>query len=475
MPAHEPTRYARRPDFPLAPRAEPVAFIRAVCDLDLRPFQVRWLRELFRERRGTRRYSEALWGLPRGNGKTEIGAAIALKMLLADGTKNAEVYIAAGSRDQAMIAFTAAQRMVESSSWLAERCHVRPGYKRIYASQGATLHVISAEAPMQHGLRPSCVIFDEVWNQKSRDLYDALQGGLVKRPESLLVSISSAGYDHDSLLWELCKRGERGEDPRFFYQWHQAPADADHTSPRTWRQANPALACRRPFLRRQGLEDSLARMHESAFRRWHLGQWTAAENVWIAPAAWDACDADAEIPDGAEVVLGVDAAIRHDSTAVATVYRDPDGVVHATFRIFIPPPDVDLGLVAAFIREQCRRYRVRAVCFDPHFMAGPAQQLAAEEVPMVEWRQDNARMVPATQTLHELVRFKRLRHGGNPFARSHALAAGVRETERGIRIWKSATPEPNDAVVALAMAVEWLGRTTEPRPSVYETRGMVRA
>ena len=111
-----------------------------------------------------------------------LGAAIALKMLVADGTPQTEVYIAAGSRDQATIAFTAAQRMVEGSTWLTKRCQIRPGIKRIYGIQDSVLHVISAEGPLQHGLRPTCVIFDEVWNQRKRDLYDALQGGRYAPP-----------------------------------------------------------------------------------------------------------------------------------------------------------------------------------------------------------------------------------------------------------------------------------------------------
>ena len=50
----------------------------------------------------------------------------------------------------------------------------------------AHLHVISAEGPLQHGLQPTCVIFDELWVQKKRDLFEALAGGLFKRPQTLV-------------------------------------------------------------------------------------------------------------------------------------------------------------------------------------------------------------------------------------------------------------------------------------------------
>lgn len=450
-----------------------VDFIGDYCQLDLRQFQTDWLTELFREQHGDRVYSQALWGVPRGNGKTELAAAVALHMLVAD-TKRAEVYIAAGSRDQASLAYKAARRMVEGGR-LEKIVDVKPGYRRMRVPRtDSMLHVISAEGPLQHGLQPTCVIFDELWVQKKRDLFEALAGGLFKRDGALLVCISTAGYDPESLLAEECERGEAGADPRFFYQWNGAPAELPHDSPDTWRVANLALSCERPFMRLQGLEDDLQRMHESEFRRWHLNQWTASEDAWISAPVWDACAGPAVLLPERDTILGVDASIRHDSTVVATVQRDAHGVYHAAFRVWTPTPgrEIDLGLVMAYIREQTHRFHVTGVAYDPQFMHHAAQTLEDEGIAMVEWRQDNARMVPATRTLHEAVTHGRLRHGGDPVVRTHALAAGVKETERGLRLKKTEVTRGRhmDAIVALGMAVDWASRTSTPSRSVYEDR-----
>ncbi len=452
----------------------PVEFIRKFCGLKLRPFQVEWLEELFREKNGDRVYSQALWGVPRGNGKTELAAAVALYMLVID-TKRAEVYIAAGSRDQASLAFKAARRMVESGP-LARVVKVLPGYRRMAVPQtDSTLHVISADGPLQHGLQPTCVIFDELWVQKKRDLFEALAGGLFKRDRALLICISTAGYDPNSLLAEECSRGEKGEDPRFFYQWNTASVDLPHDDPETWRAANPALACDPPFMRIKGLEDDLRRMHENEFRRWHLNQWTASEATWITPEAWDACAGEPRFEPERATILGVDASIRRDATAVVTVQRDDDGVYHAAFRIWEPQGrDIPLDDVVAHIREQAKLYNVAGVVYDPQFLHHASQILTDEGICTVEWRQDNAHMVPATHALHEAVMSQRLRHGGDPIARAHALAAGVKETERGLRIKKTESRAPDDAIVALAMAVEWASRQKERR-SVYETRSVIAA
>jgi phage terminase large subunit-like protein len=250
------------------------------------------------------------------------------------------------------------------------------------------------------------------------------------------------------------------------------PEDGDIGDMEAVKEANPAS-----WLTSKVLAEQREAVHELAFRRYHANQWVQAEAPWIAASAWDACSARPEIPDGAsDVVLGVDAAIPHDSSAVATVWRDEAGIFHATFEVWEPTAerDVELELVVEHIRKQCRRYRVSGVAFDPYFLWHAAQRLEAEGIAMVEWKQDNARMVPATQTLYEAIVHRRLRHGGHEVARAHALAAEVRETERGLRIRKSGR-ERNDAVVALAMAVEWASGQAEPRKSVYETRGLVTA
>ena len=199
--------------------------------------------------------------------------------------------------------------------------------------------------------------------------------------------------------------------------------------------------------------------------------------AWINADVWDACDGQPEFDRDRDTVLGVDASIRHDCTVVATVQRDPDGVYHAAFKQWGPHKEVDLELVMAYIREQCRAYRVTAVTSDPQYMRHAAQRLEDEGIEMLEWGQDNARMVPATRTLHEAVMHRQLRHGGDRNAREHALAAGVAETERGLRLKKTRATagKQMDAIVALAMACDWASRSTLERRSVYEDHGLITA
>ena len=87
---------------------------------------------------------------------------------------------------------------------------------------------------------------------------------------------------------------------------------------------------------------------------------------------------------------------------------------------------------------------------------------------MVEW--PYVRMASATRTLHELVAGGRLRHGGDDVPRRHALAAEVKERETGLIISKRASRDPIDALIALAMAIEFAAALEPPAQSVYEER-----
>jgi phage terminase large subunit-like protein len=479
-PKWDPTAPAR----PVSVRAErvrngapdPVAWIDQLVPGGLRPFQRTFVRDLFRRSGGRRTYNAALLGLPRGSGKTELAAACALYLAFGEGRPESDVILSAPSREQAMHAFTSARRLLRRSEDLDARLKVQPGYRRIIdEATDSTIQLVSAEGRLQHGARPVAVVLDEMWALRDRELWEALVGGLAKREDSLLLCISTAGYDSESLLAEQCRRGESGEDPRFLYRWHGlAPgATDDYRSPATWRKANPALACRDPFLTAAGLEASLKKMREAEFRRWHLNQWTDSEDFWLSAEAWDACNGQPEIPEGSRgVVVAVDAAIRHDSTCAVLARRDQDGVVHAMFRFWEPAPgrDVDLGDVEDYVRETAKRYPRLRLVFDPYLFWRSAQILASEGIRGIEFPQTDSRMVPASEGLYEIVSAGQLRHGGHQVARRHALATAAKTTGRGVRIAKDDRRQANDAVVALAMAVDSLNRSPEQR-SRYEEEG----
>ena len=143
---------------------------------DLRPWQEDLVRRLFGTLRpdGTRQYRTAFLEIPRKNGKTELGAAIALLMLCGDGEQGGEVYSAAADRDQASLVFNVAAQMVRQNPTLSKTCKIIDSQKRIvHQPSWSVYRAISSEAGTKHGFNASAVIYDE--------LHAAPESGAVRR------------------------------------------------------------------------------------------------------------------------------------------------------------------------------------------------------------------------------------------------------------------------------------------------------
>lgn len=204
-----------------------------------------WQRSLVREFYGTmtdggggeavRKYWYAYLELPKKNGKSELAAGLGLYHLLADGEKNAEVYVVAADKANAGIVYNAALYMATTAPWLAKRIargelKIREstrtivyrrrvqtengGYKWVEIGQ---LKVLSSEAYSKHGYKPSCVIFDELHAQKNRDLWDVMtfgSGSGRKQPAYIVLTTAGDDPDRGSIGWEIHEKAVGVRDAR---------------------------------------------------------------------------------------------------------------------------------------------------------------------------------------------------------------------------------------------------------------------
>jgi len=404
------------------------------------------------DKQGQRRYREVLLGVPRKNGKSSLAAGLALYALCADGEFGAEVYSLAGSRDQARIVFDVARRMVNASAVLSRELRVWKNHIT-YDRREGVYRVLSREDKTAHGYSPSFAIVDELHVHRDGNLYETIQTGMGARDQPMLFAITTAGYDRTSILWKRLQHGLAGKDRRFLLVWFEAPAGCELEDYQAWKKANPSPWRRTRTVHREALTSGL---EEAAFRRLYLNQFTDhATRTWLPEGAWRKCSGLPEIPRGAPVIVGVDASLKRDTTAVAMVRRDSEGVVHVRAQTFQADEDVgmvDLEEIENVIRELSKNYELLEVVFDPFGFGRSAQTLLAEGIPMVEYGQSSSRMAPATDTLRRIVLEGRLRHGDDPVMTRHARAAVVRDTEYGARLDKRRSGESMDAMIALAMA-----------------------
>ena len=432
----------------------------AGLDLSFMPWQ-RWLLDSLYERQGGRlRYRRALIGLPRKNGKSLMGSAIALYALFA-GEPGAEVYSAAGDRQQARIVFGETRAQILNNPLLAAECRVYRDAIEV-PQFGSVYRVLSSDGKLAQGLNPSTVIFDEAHVQPNSELWDALTLGSGARVEPLVVAITTAGWDLESLCGQLFQYGKRcaaGEvdDPSFGFFWWQADDDCQVTDEAQWLKANPNLAC--GLLEIDDMRSSVLQSSEMAFRRYRLNQWVRAQESWLPAGAWEGCtDPDAHLEDGYDTFVGVDMALKHDSIGIVACQKHGD-----TFRleaqIWHPSvTGVDVAEVESHIRNLHQRFRLIEVAYDPAFFQRSAEILHDDGIPMIEFPQSANRMVPACGTSYELIVGRKVAHNGSPTFTDQVLSAAQRMTDNGWRLSKGKSKRKIDACIAMVMALDRASR-----------------
>lgn len=436
----------------------------------MRDWQTSMMGRLFaRKANGRLKHRQALVLLPRKNGKSALGAGIALFGMVA-GPSGGEVYSCAADKEQARIVFGTAKKMVEMQPMFANSFKTyRDAIE--FLPKGTVYRVLSAEAFTKEGLNPHLTVFDEVHAQPNRELWEVMSLATGARVEPLMLGISTAGVrtdstGGDSLCYTMHQYGMRvasGEidDPAFYYEYWGAPDDADHTETEIWRAANPGFD---DIVSADDFASAVLRTPENEFRTKRLNQWVATAQAWLPAGTWDACGSDRTIPEGAEVVLGFDGSFNNDSTALVVVECPGDD----------RPPHVDVVAawekpqgsmndwavpiidVEAEIRAACRRWSVREIVCDPYRWSRTYQILEDEGLPIVEFPQSPARMVPATQRFYEAVLNRTLTHSGDQRLARHLANTVTRTDSRGTRISKDAKNSPRkiDLAVSAVMALE---------------------
>ena len=501
------------------PAKDPIAFINALTHtkgafagqtFNLRPWQRSIVKRLFKKRSdGLRQYRTALVMMPRKSGKTELAAALAIYFLLADGETGAEVYSAAADRDQAGLVFGVAAQMVRNDPELDAACYIVESQKRIvHRDSGSFYRAISAEAYSKHGFNASAVIYDELHSAPSRDLYDVLSTSMGARKQPLLLAISTAGYDRHSILWELYSHAKKVQerpslDPSFLPIIYEAPPDADWTSKKVWKAANPALGDFRSMEDMQQACDRAKQIpaQENNFRRLYLNQWTEQDARWLSLTAWDACLADPKDLDGRRCYIGMDLSTTTDLTALVAVFPDVEGNGFDVRAQFFVPSDrmrersrrdhvpydewarqgvltatpgavVDYDAIRRTLQAWAIRYDVQMLGFDPWNATDVTVKLQQQDgFVCVSMRQGFATLSAPTKSLEQAVLSRRLRHDGHPLLRWNVGNVAVETDAAGnLKPSKSKSHERIDGVVALIMAVDLLDRQqTVVQPSYSMT------
>ncbi len=474
----------------------------------LRPWQVRIVKQLFKTRRdGLRQYRTCLLMLPRKNGKTELAAALAVYFLVFDGEMGAEVYSCAADKDQAGLVFNVAAAMIRNNAELRAMCEIIDSQKRIvYRATGSFYRAISAEAYSKHGFNASAVIYDELHAAPDRELYDVMSTSQSARAQPLMLSISTAGYDRHSILWELYAHAKRVSeqpalDPTFLPIIFEAPIGADWTDEKVWKAANPALGDFRSLEEMRTLADRAKQIpaQENMFRRLYLNQWTEQAERWISMASWRACQRpiDWATYDGRPCYVGMDLSTTTDVTALVAVFPEDDGTFAVLPCCFVPAESarqrahrdhrpypewirqgylratsgttVDYEAVRAQLHDWRDRYVIRQIGFDPWNATDLVNRLSeVDGFVCTPVRQGFAGLSAPTKWLEAAILSGQLKHDGHPVLADH-IGNAATESDSAGNIKLSKNPKKTeriDAAAALVCAVDCLNRASHAPPAV---------
>ncbi|WP_235738313.1 terminase TerL endonuclease subunit [Mycolicibacterium austroafricanum] len=315
-----------------------------------------------------------------------------------------------------------------------------------------------SEPQSLEGLDFSLCLVDEI-GVTPPETVDVLMLAQGKRPTSTLVGIGTPPADPEGGVlhkWRELHR-ELGDE---FIVWREFSADAfqhhDKLCEHCIRLANPAYG---DFLAMDSFVTAAkTATSEAAYRRARLCQLIASnEHPFIDSDTWDGLSNGLAVPEGAAVVLAVDASRVNDSTAivVGTVAARPH---FDRCGLWEKPRDDDSWQVPILeveqaIRDAAKRYRVREVAYDPAYFTRSALVLESEGLPMVAYPQSPVRQTAATNDLHSSALAGLFTHSGDADLTRHVLNATVKESDKGIRLAKHGNRSRHAPKIDLATAL----------------------
>ncbi len=486
---------------------------------NLIPWQEDIIRDIFgtvNVKTGFRQYDTAYVEIPKKQGKSELGAAIALYMLCADGEYEAEVYGCATDIEQAAIIFNVAASMVEQCSALKKRIKIIDSRKRmIYLPTRSTYRVVSSDVKNKHGYNVSACIFDELHAQPNRDLWDVMtKGAGDAREQPLTLALTTAGDDENSICYELHQKAVdiqegRKTSPGFYSKIYGLSRDDDWEDEKNWYKANPSLGYTVTIdkVRRAYADAKGNPVDEAKFKQLRLNIWGEKATAWMNLKDWDANSDKVDIQQliGRECYGGLDLSSTLDLTALVFCFPPRnEGEKYIFLPYFFIPGDnihnrvnkdhvpydrwveqgyidatpgnvVDYRYIESKIKEIASQFVIKEIAYDRYNATNIILNLMDEGFTMIPFGQGYRDMSPPTKQIYAEVLKKNIIHNGNPVLRWNFSNVCIETDAAGNqKASKKYSREKIDGAVAAIMAYDRASKSNSGNDtSVYDERGLV--
>jgi phage terminase large subunit-like protein len=287
----------------------------------------------------SRRFRRFFWSMARKNGKSTLGAGLALALAAIDrnpitgGPESvAEVILCATKKEQVeKVMYAEIERMRMKSPRILE-ASTRINRQITFAHNQGSIRCVGSDKPYD-GLNPHAVIMDEkhAWQEYHRKFYDTMVTGSGNRVQPLIGDFTTAG-DDSSKLWQedydYATKVARGDikDETFFSYVFELDEDDEPLDESNWIKANPniGVSIKTEYLREQATKAQESPAAMLRFIRYHGNRKVSSAARFINPADFDRCRGPLSNWKSADcITAGIDLGGRDDLASRASCARFP--------------------------------------------------------------------------------------------------------------------------------------------------------
>ncbi len=419
-----------------------------------------------------------------------MASACVLYMLALDNPVGNEISCVASKTDQARIVLDTSRKMARKSQEYIEATGVEVReHKIVHESSDSFARPLSSDDKSLDGLNDILAVLDEL-HAVPRDLFDVIKSGMNKRNDSLMLCITTAGMNNNSVGYsrsQYAKRICKGElqDDQLFSIVYTIDETDDPWEESSWVKANPNYGKSVDPINFAASAKSAKNIPSEApsFLAKNLNIWLSQGKSFFDMPSFDKCiDKSIRFEDfvGQKCYVGIDLATVNDLCVRAFVFRE-DGIYTIFTRTYIaqkafetqtsnkevylhakeegalivmPGEVIDLEEFQKDFVVENKTYKISQALYDPMNATQFGQMCQKENVEMLEFRQNLSNFSEPTKKLDALIRQNKIRWNGNSLTKWNFGNVVVKPDAAGnVRPLKPSETDKIDEVVAIVMAL----------------------
>jgi len=400
---------------------------------------------------GRRRFKVAYNEMARKTGKSFLMSGIGLYMTFFDGEAGAETYCIATKKEQAKLVWDVANDMKNHTSL---RKRIKTAYTSM-SSKGCKMLPLGSDSKTLDGLSCHCGIVDEYHSHKNSHLYDVVKSSSGARINSLMIIITTAGFNKFSACYDERTYSEKilrqQLDNENYFAFIASIDEGDNPFDRdTWKKANPNLGVSNSYedfevASKEAQQKGGQTLVEFLTKR--LNVWTNVSDVWIK-------DDDFSVPKntlfnpadlyGQDCYIGLDLSKTSDLSAYALVFPQSNGEYKTIARAYVPSRAfeerkngdniydkfvdagtlkvtsgnvIDYNMISHDIKQDMEDYNVIELAYDRYMSASIITELTNEGLECIPFGQGFVSMNAPVSLIETLILEQKLHHNNDDLLR----------------------------------------------------------